>query len=57
MELVFEFAGWLYDKDGKQATDFSRFCNALGVQFDFSRTESRIVLVCNTEARKKEFSY
>eukprot|EP00435_Cladocopium_sp_Y103_P041156 s1982_g11.t1 len=54
MELLFMLTGWLYAREGKKATDFSAHCKALGVEFDFSRSEQRLLLVANTEARKAE---
>ena len=54
LELVFELTGWSYDKDGKKSTDFGKYCKALGVEFDFSRAESKILAVSNTSARKEE---
>eukprot|EP00435_Cladocopium_sp_Y103_P043232 s1638_g12.t1 len=54
MELLFMLTGWLFARDGKKATDFDRCCKALGVQFDFSRSEVRLLEVSNTEARKRE---
>ena len=52
MELVFEMTGWTFDKDGEKATDFG-VCKALGVEFNFNRTEHKILEVCNTQARKE----
>ena len=54
MELVFLLTGWLFAKEGKKSTTFSSVCKALGVQFDFSRSQDFLMLVGNTEARKKE---
>ena len=54
MELVFELTGWLYARDGKKCTEFGKYCKALGVEFNFSRTKQGILAVCNTEARKSE---
>ena len=54
MELLFRLTGWLYAEEGKKATQFSQFCKALGVEFDFSRSEQGILHVCNTQARRDE---
>ena len=54
LEPMFELTGWLYDKDGKKSTDFGKICKALGVEFDFNRTELRLLSVCNTWDRKEE---
>ena len=54
LDLVFELTGWLYGRHGKKSTDFGRYCKALGVEFDFSRTESKVLSVCNTNAQKEE---
>lgn len=54
MELLFRLTGWLYAGEGKKATQFSQFCKALGVEFDFSRSEQGILHVCNTQARRDE---
>eukprot|EP00435_Cladocopium_sp_Y103_P030339 s465_g7.t1 len=54
MELLFMLTGWLYAKDGKKATAFASHCKALGVQFDFSKSEQRLLSVGNTESRTKE---
>eukprot|EP00435_Cladocopium_sp_Y103_P025849 s3652_g6.t1 len=54
MELLFMLTGWLYAKEGKKATSFAMHCKALGVEFDFNRSEHRILAVANTETRKLE---
>ena len=54
MEHVFMLTGWLFAKEGKKSTVFDSVCKALGVQFDFSRSQDFLMLVGNTEARKKE---
>ena len=54
MELVFLLTGWLFAKDGKKATSFDSVCKALGVQFDFKRSQEALMFVENTEARKQE---
>lgn len=54
MELVFRLTGWIYADEGKKATSFSSLCKALGVQFDFSRSEQGLLFVCNTDARREE---
>ena len=54
LELVFELTGWMHDKDGKKSTSFGKYCKALGVEFNFSRTESKLLAVSNTESRKDE---
>ena len=46
--------GWKYAKDGKKSTTFSSICKALGVEFDFSRSEHKILQVANTESRRME---
>lgn len=54
MELVFELTGWLYARDGKKCTEIGKYCKALGIEFNFSRTEQGILAVSNTEARKRQ---
>ena len=54
MELVFLLTGWLFAKDGKKATSFDSVFKALGVQFDFKRSQEALMYVANTEARKQE---
>eukprot|EP00435_Cladocopium_sp_Y103_P058226 s2737_g20.t1 len=54
MEMIFLLTGWVFAQDGKKATNFSNICAALGVQFDFSRSESGLLAVCNTQARRDE---
>ena len=54
MELLFMLTGWSYARDGKKATEFSTVCRALGVEFDFSRSEQRIVAISNTAQRKQD---
>ncbi|CAL1158169.1 unnamed protein product, partial [Cladocopium goreaui] len=54
MELLFMFTGWLFAKDGTKSTSFSCHCNALGFEFDFSRSEQRLLAVANTTLRKEE---
>ena len=54
MELLFMLTGWLYAKEGKKSTAFASHCKALGVEFDFSRSEQRLMAVGNTETRKEE---
>ncbi len=54
MELVFLLTGWLYARDGKKATSFDSVCKALGVQFDFKRSQESLMYVANTEARTQE---
>ena len=46
--------GWLFARDGKKSTAFSSFCKALGVEFDFSRSEEKLLAVANTAARRDE---
>lgn len=53
-ELLFMLTGWLYAKEGKKATSFSSICRALGVEFDFSRSEYSLMLVSNTAQRKQD---
>ena len=48
MELLFMLTGWLYARDGKKSTAFASHCRALGVEFDFSRSEQRLMAVANT---------
>ena len=52
MELVFMLTGWIFAR--KKSTVFSKVCKALGVQFDFNKSEEYLMQVENTEARKKE---
>jgi len=54
MELLFRLTGWDFAQEGKKATSFSKVCKALGVKFDFSRSESGLLSVCNTDERKLE---
>jgi len=54
MELVFMLTGWVYAQEGTKATQFDVVCKALGVQFDFSRSESGLMTISNTEARRQE---
>eukprot|EP00435_Cladocopium_sp_Y103_P033072 s2564_g8.t1 len=54
MELVFLLTGWIFAQDGKKATCFDTVCAALGVQFDFSRSEQGLLQICNTQSRKDE---
>lgn len=54
MELVFMLTGWQFAREGKKSTAFSRTCKALGVEFDFHRSEARLASVCNTTARVEE---
>ena len=54
MELLFMLTGWLYARDGKKSTAFASHCKALGVEFDFSRSEQRLMAVANTETRRVE---
>ena len=54
MELLFLLTGWQYAKEGKKATTFSSVCQALGVEFDFSKSEQRLMLVSNTTQRKQD---
>eukprot|EP00435_Cladocopium_sp_Y103_P040568 s1901_g11.t1 len=54
MELVFLLTGWVFAQDGKKSTTFSNVCAALGVQFDFSRSEQGLLVVCNTQSRRDE---
>ena len=54
MELLFLLTGWHYAKEGKKATQFAHICRALGVEFDFSRSEERLMAVANTAQRKQD---
>ena len=54
MELLFMLTGWVYAQDGTKVTKFDVVCRALGVQFDFSRSESGLMTVSNAEARRQE---
>ena len=47
-------SGWLFAREGKKSTAFSSCCKALGVEFDFSRSEEPLLAVANTIARKDE---
>ena len=40
--------------DGRKATEFGTMCKALGVAFDFSASNQRVLQVSNTESRKEE---
>ena len=52
MEVLFMLLGWEYARDGKKATSFATVCQALGVEFDFSRSEQRLLCIQNTEQRR-----
>ena len=54
MELLLMLLGWEYAKEGKKATQFASVCKALGVEFDFSRSEQRLLTICNTEQRRTD---
>ena len=54
MELLFMLTGWQFARDGKKSTAFSMHCKALGVEFNFSRSEQCLLQVANTESRKAE---
>ena len=54
MELVFMLTGWEFARSGKKCTQFDLICRALGVQFDFTFTRDRLLLVGNTESRRDE---
>eukprot|EP00435_Cladocopium_sp_Y103_P035609 s2538_g9.t1 len=54
MELLFLLTGWQYAREGSKRTDFDVVRKALGVQFDLSRSSDRMVLVSNTESRRRE---
>ena len=54
MEMLFLLAGWEYAVDGRKATEFGTMCKALGVAFDFSASNQRVLQVSNTESRKEE---
>lgn len=43
-----------YARKGKKAIDFDSHCKALGVVFNFSRSDNKLLLVDNTESRKQE---
>ena len=55
MEVLFMLLGWEYAREGKKATTFSVTCQALGVEFDFSRSEQRLLHIYNTEQRRQDF--
>ena len=52
MEVLFMLTGWEFARDGKKATLFETTCRALGVEFNLSRSERRIVQIYNTEQRR-----
>ena len=54
MELVFMLTGWEFARSGKKCTQFDLICRALRVQFDFTFTRDRLLLVGNTESRRDE---
>lgn len=54
MELVFRLTGWVYAEEGSKATQFDVLCRALGVQFDFNKSEAGLMYVSNTESRRLE---
>ena len=51
MEMLFLLTGWEYAVDGRKATEFGTMCKALGVAFDFSASNQRVLQVSNTESR------
>ena len=57
MELLFILTGWVFARDGKKATEFSTVWKALGVTFDFGKSDVGLLHVCNTEERKKELTH
>ena len=54
MELIFMLTSWIFAQEGSKATQFDVVCRALGVQFDFSKSEAGLMAVCNTEAWRQE---
>lgn len=54
MELIFMLTSRNFAQEGSKATQFDVVCRALGVQFDFSKSEAGLMAVCNTEARRQE---
>lgn len=54
MELLFMLTGWEYATEGKKKTEFSDVCAALGVEFNFSMSEQRIMHVYNTKKRVED---
>ena len=54
MELVLMLTGWEFARSGKKAAQFDLVCKALGVEFNFSSSGERVLLVGNTEARRNE---
>jgi hypothetical protein len=54
MEMLFLLTGWEYATDGRKATEFDVVCKALGVSFDFTASQQRVLKIGNTESRKEE---
>lgn len=54
MELTFMLTSWDYTTEGRNATDFSESCDALGVSFDLTRATDGVLLVQNTKKRIDE---
>lgn len=53
MEVLFVL---LYARNGKKATDFCVVSyRALGVEFDFSRSEQRLLSIYNAAQKKQDF--
>ncbi|CAE7225449.1 RE2 [Symbiodinium sp. CCMP2592] len=54
MELLFQLLGWVFDTVGPKADTFSRDVSALGLHFDLSESGGGVVIVDNTEKRKRD---
>lgn len=52
--LLFMLTGWKFDRDGKKAILFLNVCRALGVEFNFSHSNERVLEIYNTESRRQE---
>ena len=46
--------GWEFAVEGRKMTQFDVVCRALGVEFNFSKSEHRIMEVYNTASRVEE---
>lgn len=56
MQLLFTLTGWSYVKDGKKATEFSRVCKVLGVEFDLSKSDQKLMYLYKTQQRRQDLS-
>ena len=54
MEMLFLLTGWAFARDGKKATAFNRYCEALGVHFDLESSGDHVLRINNTTKRVAE---